>query len=576
MPKDARDTETLAVSVGRSSSAGVKAENQDAVGAVVPSGQALRLKGVALAVADGISTSPRSREAAEATIKGFLSDYYDTSDTWEVKTAARTVISATNAWLHGINRRALHDSPDHGHICTLAALILKGQRAHLFHVGDSRIWRMPRDGPPEPLTLDHVTRLSGTSSQLSRAIGLDRDVAVDYRALTLRAGDVYLMTTDGVHDHWAPEDVAQILQSAETLDHAAAEIVARALAAGSRDNLTIQIVRVDAVPEGASAPVEPDMPPKILPLPEPGDTLDGFDILRQIHSNNRSHIFLARGPGGQRVALKMPATETASSPALVRLFQMEEWIARRVNSPHVVAAADAPEVRSGLYVVTEFIEGQTLRQWMRDRDTPQIEEVRDIATQMIRGLRALHRRDMLHQDFRPENLMIDKAGHVKIIDLGSVRVLGVDEAHQSQPAPILGTVQYTAPEYFVGDPAGSYSDQFSLGVTIYEMLTGRLPFGAQAARVSTRRDRARLTYAPAVDGTGSLPYWIDDVLRRATHPDHTKRFPVLSELETALRVPPTGSRPLGQRALLERHPLRFWQATSAILGIAVLVLIATR
>src|SRR4029078_11238408 len=114
---------------------------------------------------------------------------------------------------------------------------------------------------------------------------------------------------------------------------------------------------------------------------------------------------------------------------------------------------------------------------------------------------------------------------VKIIDFGSVSVAGVDE-HASQ---VLGTLQYTAPEYFVGDPGTERADLYSLGVIAYQMLSGRLPYGAEAARVRTRAAQRRLQYATLLDEQGDIPAWVDAALRKAVHPDPLQRYESLSE-----------------------------------------------
>lgn len=571
MPHDGGSPDGLLVDLGQHSRAGDTGHgNQDFYGATLPHGSDLRLKGVTLAVADGISPSPVSREAAEIAVKSILSDYYDTSDAWTVRTASSNVISATNAWLYGLNRASLPERTELGHICTLSALILKGHYAHILHIGDSRIWRVS-NASLEPLTVDHVNAGTGSTPQLSRALGLDQTVALDYRELALQAGDIFLLTTDGVHDHWQPKQVLDALFHAATLDEAASLICDAARAAGGRDDATIQIVDVKALPASDPMPDAVNETLPFLPMPAPGDTVDGFRIVRKIHENNRSHIFLAVTPSGDKVALKLPASETKSDPDYIRLFLLEEWIARRLSSPHIVRAAKAPETRSGLYVVTEFIEGKTLRQWMSDNPHPTIDVVRGLARQMISGLRAFHRKDMLHQDFRPENLMIDADGTLKIIDLGSTRIQGIEEAKEQSFNSILGTLQYTAPEYFVGDPIGVKSDQYALGVVIYEMLTGRLPYGADAARVQNRRQRSRLSYRSAIDGANAAPFWIDDALRKATHPLSQHRFTSLSELEGALHAPAPGKL-ARHRPLAERDPVRFWQILSGILAAICVIL----
>lgn len=573
MPHDMTPPPGLAVTIGQHSDAGRKPANQDFHGALVPHGQALTLKGVAVAIADGVSSSPVSREAAETAVKSLLTDYYCTSDAWTVKTAASRVIAATNSWLHAQNRRMHLESVDLGRVCTLSALILKHRRAHLFHVGDSRIWQVVGDGL-EPLTQDHRVTLSAEESYLGRAMGAQADIEIDYRCIDLKPGDTFLLTTDGVHDRMDPRAAVRALREVGDLDAAARSIAQSALEQGSVDNLTIQIVRIDRLPDpGGPVQVEEISRLPILDPPKAGTVIDGFRILRAIHDNARSHIYLALAPDGSQVALKIPSVDLRDNPAYLRRFLMEEWIARRIVSPHVIAAAAPPETRTGLYTVTEYVDGRTLRQWMIDNPKPDLDRVRDIVDQIVQGLRAFHRREMLHQDLRPENVMIDRNGTVKIIDLGSTHVAGVAEAGPVEDA-ILGTLQYAAPEYFTGDSAGWRSDLFSLGVIAYEMLTGRLPYGTAVSKARSRRDLRRLTYRPARGEDSPVPDWMDDTLRRAVHPDPFRRQAALSEFAAELRAPGPGWRARNQRPLVERDPVRFWKTVSLLLaGLVVFLLV---
>ena len=242
----------LKVDIGQYSAPGRKAINQDFHGAIVPEGAALAMKGVALAIADGISSSPVSHIAAETAVKSFLTDYYCTSDAWTVKTAASRVIDATNSWLHAQNRGV--ENLDRAHVTTFSALVLKGRRAHIFHMGDSRIWRMS-GGSLEPLTSDHRLTPSQSESYLGRALGLLPSVEIDYHRLDIHTGDVFVLTTDGIHDHVAPRHIAERLMSEEDLSAAAKDIAASAYEAGSDDNLTIQVVRIDNLPHDDFEPV---------------------------------------------------------------------------------------------------------------------------------------------------------------------------------------------------------------------------------------------------------------------------------------------------------------------------------
>jgi serine/threonine protein kinase len=253
---------------------------------------------------------------------------------------------------------------------------------------------------------------------------------------------------------------------------------------------------------------------------------------------------------------------------------MEEWIARRINSAHVLKPCLQTRKRNYLYIVTEFVDGQTLTQWMIDNPKPALETVRGIVEQIAKGLQAFHRMEMLHQDLRPENIMIDSTGTVKIIDFGSTRVAGVMEtALLNEQTNLLGTAQYTAPEYFLGEAGSTYSDIFSLGVICYQMLTGNLPYGAEVAKSRTKAAQRKLQYQSLLDEGREIPAWIDAVLRKAVHPDPYKRYDELSEFTYDLRYP--NKALLNERSppLLDRNPLIFWKCVCFILTIIIAILL---
>lgn len=566
----------LRVTLGQHSIRGRKAENQDFFGACIPDGRELALKGVAAAIADGISSSDVGRIAAESAVRSFLTDYYSTPESLSVRTSGYCVVAAANGWLHAqtARNRLSYDS-NRGYVCTFSALVIKARKAHLFHVGDSRIWCL-RGESCEQLTNDHRLVLSPEESYLTRALGLSPTVEIEYRELDVRAGDVFLLSTDGLHEHVDSREIASAVRAHEgSLDAAAAQLAEAAFANGSTDNITLQIVRVDAVgPSDASAIHDRGdglLPP---PLPRIGSELDGYRILREIHASHRSHIYLATDIAtGTPVAVKVPSLDQRADPAYLQRFAMEDWIARRVQSPHVLAAAAADRDRSFLYTVTEYFDGQTLRQWMLDNPNRSLETVRSIVEQIAKGLQAFHRREMLHQDLRPENVMIDAHGTIKIIDFGSVRVAGVVEAAPDAfGEEILGTVQYAAPEYFLGMIGTERSDQFSLGVIAYELITGRLPYGTQVPRARTAKAQSRLQYVPAKAATYTVPDWIDGALRRAVDADPRRRYEALSEFTMDLRRP-NSAYVREFVPLAERNPVRFWQAVSLVLSIVIAYLV---
>jgi serine/threonine protein kinase len=232
------------------------------------------------------------------------------------------------------------------------------------------------------------------------------------------------------------------------------------------------------------------------------------------------------------------------------------------------------KVRNYLYVVMEFVEGQSLSQWMIDNPQPDLETVRKIVEQIAKGLGAFHQKEMLHQDLRPDNIMIDTTGTVRIIDFGSTRVAGVAETMPELDGEILGTVQYTAPEYFLGATGSPQSDLYSLGVIAYQMLTGRLPFGPAAGRARTRALQRKLKYRSAANEERGIPLWVDGALRKAVQPDPATRYDALSAFVFDLRHPNPAFREASATPLLERNPVLLWQCVSLLLAVAVVVLLA--
>ncbi|MGR9052784.1 MAG: protein kinase domain-containing protein, partial [Gammaproteobacteria bacterium] len=447
-------TGQLQIAVGQRSDKGRKAVNQDFFGVYTPKEPLLSAKGIAVALADGISSSEVSQIASHAAVTGFFEDYFCTSEAWSVKKSAQRVLSATNAWLHAQTRQSqFRYDKDRGYVCTFSALIVKSTTAHVFHIGDARIYRL-RGSVPEQLTEDHRLWVSQDKSYLSRALGIDSRLDIDYRTVSLEKGDVFLLMTDGVYEFVGARFMADAVEAHKSdLADAADAIVAEAYRQGSLDNLTVQIVRIEDLPVENTE----EMYSRVSELPFPPllqvrMAFDGYTIVRELHASSRSHVYLALDDDtGAQVAIKIPSIDLRDDSDYLERFLMEDWIARRIDNDHVLKAGAPTRQRNFIYVTTEYVEGRTLTQWMADHPKPDLETVRNIVEQIAKGLRAFHRMEMLHQDLRPDNVMIDATGTVKLIDFGSTRVAGLIETADSlERRRLLGTAQYTAPEYFLG------------------------------------------------------------------------------------------------------------------------------
>lgn len=566
----------LTVSIGQYSDAGRKALNQDFHGVYIPSEPLLGTKGITLAIADGISSSDVSQVASETAVSGFLSDYYSTSDAWSVKKSGEQVLRATNSWLHSQTRNGPHRyNKDKGYICTFSALIVKSRTAHIFHCGDSRICRLSGK-TLEPLTSDHRYAVSAEASYLTRALGIHDYLEIDYLTFPLEEGEIFVLSTDGIHEFISDQDLIQGIQTHQgELDVLAKEIAQQAIEAGSDDNVTLQIVRVDQLPEPLVDEVHQQLgsvplPPKLQARTD----FDGYHILREIYISSRSHVYLAEDlETKEKVVIKTPSVELKDNEQYLERFLMEDWIAKRINNPHVLKAIPVTRKRNYLYLVTEFIDGQNLSQWMVDNPKPTLETVRKITEQIAKGIQAFHRQEMIHQDIRPNNIMIDASGTVKVIDFGSTKVAGISDIAPNNEG-IVGTLQYSAPEYFVHDYITPKADIYSIGALVYEMLSGgELPYGIKVCNATTGAAQRKLNYHSLNLERLQVPEWIDDSIKKAVSINPLKRYDEISEFIYDLRQPNKKFINKTRPPLMERNPVVVWQCISLMLVLIIIYLL---
>ena len=572
---------TLSIKSGQYSDKGLKEVNQDYCAIEVPEAPQLDSKGIVIALADGISSSKVSQEASKAAIEGFISDYYSTSDAWSVKRSATTVLNAINSWLFSQTKKSeFRYNLDKGYVCTFSGMVIKSSSAYILHAGDSRIYRLQDNSNLELLTQEHRAHVSSQESYLKNALGMDQQLDLDYNRIELEVGDTFLLMTDGIFEFISDQEMADICKNHKAdLQQAAEKIAQIALDNGSDDNISIQIVCVDSLPEKEASDIFKEATQ--LPFPpqlEARMGFDGYTIVSKLYSSARSHVYRAVDDETQeQVVIKAPSVELSNDSAHLERLMLEEWIARRIDSAHVLKPTKQTRKRNFFYIVLEYVEGQTLAQWMIDNPKPSVESVRNIIEQIAQGLRAFHRLDMLHQDIRPENIMIDTTGTVKIIDFGSTSVAGIDEMKPSgEEQAILGTAQFTAPEYFLGEFPTAKADQFSLAVIAYQMLSGKLPYGTQVAKARSRSAQRRLHYKSVISDDTDIPLWIDFTLRRALNPDPLKRYDVLSEFVYDLRHPNKNFINQTKPPLMQRNPTVFWQSVAAIQLVIIIALLVSK
>ncbi|MDI1294131.1 MAG: bifunctional protein-serine/threonine kinase/phosphatase [Methylobacter sp.] len=566
---------TLKVSIGSASDKGIKPDNEDFFGSLIPEGPQLIHKGIAVAIADGMSGSDAGKQASHCCVIGFLSDYYSTPDSWSVKLAGQKILSATNSWLYSQGQVRYESTK--GMVSTLSIIVLKSTTAHIFHIGDSRIYRL-RQGNFEQITRDHRIWVK-EKNYLNRAMGIEPRLEVDYQSRPVEKGDLFLLTTDGIHDFIDEKILKKYVQESADLTLVAEKIMQQAAANHSDDNLTCQLLRIDELPEANEDEIIRRHTNLPFPPPlEPGMVIDGYRIEAELHASKRTQIYRAFDTQTHtQVILKTPSILYDDDTHYIEHFLHEEWAGKRIHHDNVLKVLSADREKSCIYYVTEFLDGPTLRQWIIDHPKPDIKAARKIVEQIAKGLRAFHRMEMLHQDLKPENIMFDKNGVVKIIDFGSVKIAGIAEItplDHSEADNILGTLNYAAPEYHLGQRGTVKSELFSLAVITYEMLNNALPFGQDMPEKPDKMNLAKLHYVPSFHHNAMVPLWIDGALEKATAISPQFRYDDLSEFLFDLSTPnPKFLSAKEAIPLIERNPLLFWKGLSAILLLTNLVLL---
>ncbi|HUK59183.1 MAG TPA: protein kinase [Stellaceae bacterium] len=558
--------------VGFATDKGPRERNEDFGGAVFGWELPEPRRDVVAAIADGIGGAKGGRVAAETAVRGFLDGFCDLPETMEVRRGGARIATSLNAWMHSLARQ---DPSLAGMGCTFTGLVLRGRIAHVLHVGDTRAYRLSGDRLTL-LTTDHVREEAGPrrSNVLTRALGIETEVRLDYASQPVALHDRLLLCSDGVWGSLSDEVIARTLRERSGPEDTAKELVRAALDAGSDDNCTALVLDVVALPSADSADIgSAIMQLPLIATPIEGETVDGY-VLKVLLSDGRySRLFGAQDDvEGGEVALKFPKPQVAAVATYHAAFVREAWVGAHVQSPWVGRIIEMPPGRQTcLYTVMPLYQGELLENRLTRRPALGLEEGRGIAVKLARAAAALHRVDIVHRDIKPDNIMLEANGSLKLLDLGVVRVPGLEDF---PPEHIPGTPAYMAPEMFAGEPGNVQSDIYSLGVTMFRAFTGEYPYGNADAVSEARRTRPKELCALRPD----LPAWLQAVLERAIALDPSQRFRDMGEFAVEMeagpeRAPAVAVRPL---TLLERAPVRFWQGVAAFLALVILALLYFR
>ncbi len=559
---------TLQIASGYATLTGKRERNEDFVGMVLPGEPELSTKGILLAIADGVSGSGGGREASEYTVRGLLSDYYATPDDWAVPVAIDRVVHAVNRWL--IAQSATHPERD-GMATTLATLSLRRRRYTVAHVGDSRVYLL-RDSRLTRLTTDHTWDRPEMRHVLTRAIGLDHRVSLDYGEGELQNGDRFLMITDGIWQVLGDKTLALRLSECVNPEETAKLLCDAALEAGSQDNVSAAIAEIVQLPDAELTDSQADLqalsPPPRLKI---GAQINGYRILEILHESRVTLLYkVCDEQNGSVYVLKTLTPEMANDDNERAAIAHEEWLMRRTVArffPQYVPAK--PDRRTYLYFLMTWHDGATLQQKLNADVHFTVPELLQHAAKLTRGVGALHRRDILHRDIKPANIHLGNDGELRILDLG-VAISGDEPPDHTRDQ--AGTPSFIAPEQYDGAKPSAQMDLYAVGVTLYHMLTRKYPYGEiePFQRPKFGEPIPPTRYRP------DIPPWFENLLLKAVARDRTQRFETADEMLLALErgaarpLPAPRPMPLG-----ERNPIAFWRGIaimSVLVNIALLFL----
>jgi serine/threonine-protein kinase len=538
-----------------SSTGPVRHHNEDCIGFWQPDSEEDRLlHGSIAAVADGVGGLSAGEIASRIAIDIALNTF---------KTAGRDL--KPTKILDQIFREANLDIYNFGleagqprMATTLSACIFREKELSVGHVGDTRIYLVRRD-QIKPLTSDHtyvemqvklglISKEDAMSSELrsvlTRTLGQNPIVQVDFAKATLSNRDSIVLCSDGLHCSLMDHEIADAVQRMPPKD-ACDYLISTAENRGAEDNISVQIVRVDEVRSTAFfRGVRSDYKnPKNETLAsvstdiEVGQLLDDrFEISEVIHRSAMSTIFKAIDrQTGATVALKVPLLNLEADPAFYSRFEREEEIGKMLNHPGILKIIPV-EQKSRPYIVMEYVNGQTLDRLMQRIGLLPIPDTLKIASRICDALHYMHEQGVIHRDLKPSNVMVCDDGTLRIMDFGIAKNEAMRRITFGGFSPTMGTPDYMAPEQIKGKRGDQRTDIYSLGAIIYEMVTGQVPF--QGPNVYAVMN-ARLVGDPEPPRklNPELSPQIEEIILHAMERDPVKRYPSAAAMKADLDQP---------------------------------------
>jgi serine/threonine protein kinase len=479
----------------QSSSGPKRKKNEDAFAYWESDDEEVRRRQGAIAIiADGVGGQAHGEVASKMAVDTALSIFQDTDPRIPTKQLLKEIFDRTNLAIYEAGMK----DPSGGRMSTtLTVCIFRDKELAIGHVGDSRVYlvrneeirRLTDDHSYTGLQLklrlitEHEARASHLRSMLTRSIGSEPIVRMDYKRLKLASHDRILQCTDGLYCFMNDGELSEGVDRLN-MDEICPYLVSLSERRGTDDNLTAQVVQIDRLSE-----TRYDSPISFLKTSlqgpgnhmhnevQVGEVLDKrFQIESVISRSGMASIYKAKDLlTEETMAVKVPHMQFESDTGSFARFQREAEIGKILNHPNILRFINVTD-QSRPYIAMEYLEGRTLSEIMNEVRPIPIPDAVQIASSICDALAHMHEHKIVHRDLKPQNIMITNDGSIRIMDFGIAKAMEMRRITFAGFSPAMGTPDYMAPEQVKGRRGDERTDIYSLGAILYEMTTGRVPF----------------------------------------------------------------------------------------------------